>query len=321
MKFSIITPVYNSFSKMNAYFQSLENQTYKNFELILIDDCSTDNSYEELLNYKQRTSNIDIKLVQNEKNTGPGLARNVGLDYVAGDYITFIDSDDYIEKKCLENIYKIVRHNNIDCLIFDFIQVINGAQRNASSIPSFNEGFIDQREAISVSTGSTCCKVYKTDIILSNELEFPNLMRFEDMVFNKLALTKCNKIYYMKKPLYFYVNNEESIVNDKKNNHEKFVINAFEILENTIDEEYINELESIFVRELLYSSVLTMVSRGEKNHIIKKHIKKWEKRYPNWTKNDNIKYFSSHQKLALKFIQYKFMTGLRLLSYLRDRVK
>lgn len=318
MKLSVITPVHNSFSLMGRYFHSLENQSYRNFEIIIIDDCSSDNSYQKLLEYK-RNSHLDIKVIKNKENTGPGIARNIGIDHVSGDYIIFIDSDDYIDHECFFQINNTIQGRDIDCLIFDYFRQRNDYKTYGSSVPNFSEGFLNVNKAVAISTGSTCCKLYKTEIIKSKKIHFPNLMRFEDTVFNKLSLINCKNIYYLKKPLYYYVNNDKSIVNNVKNKSEKFAISAFKILEKELKEEHSNELEAIFARELLYTSVLTMISNGLGNKKILSHIKNWEKRYPNWYENKNIKHFSLHQKLALMFINHKFLTGLRLLSYLRDK--
>lgn len=318
MKLSIITPMYNSYVHMGRYFESLEKQTSKNFEVIIIDDKSNDDSYQKVMEYKTK-SNLDIKLLKTESNKGPGLARNLGLKHLTGNHLTFIDSDDYIDHNFIKEIENQVKEKKIDCLIFDFYRENKRSKNTGTSIPGHSEGIISKKEAISNSTGSTCCKVYKSEIIKENQLSFPDLMRFEDMVFNKLSISKCNSIYYIKKHIYYYVDNDESIVNDKQNNNEKFVVEAFKILENKLSEEFNEEIETIFIRELLYSSVLTMISRGLDKKTIKTHIKTWVEKYPEWYRNKNINNFSLHQKVALKFIKYNFIIGLRLLSYLRNR--
>ena len=91
-KYSIITPEYNSFNLMERYFDSLENQTFMDFEIVIVDDCSTDDSYEKLQEYA-RKSPLSITLKQSEKNFGPGNTRNIGLDNATGEWVTFIDID------------------------------------------------------------------------------------------------------------------------------------------------------------------------------------------------------------------------------------
>ena len=88
-KYSIVTPMYNSFSLMKRYFASLCRQTCKNFEVIIVDDCSSDGSYEELCKYAE-VSPLTIRVFKTEKNGGPGIARNIGMDAARGEWITFM---------------------------------------------------------------------------------------------------------------------------------------------------------------------------------------------------------------------------------------
>lgn len=320
MKFSIITPHYNSYNLMQNYFNSLEKQTYRNFEVIIIDDCSTDGSYEKILKY-QKKSNLNLTILRTKKNMGPGVARNYGLKKVKGDYITFIDSDDYIENTCLSEIASVLEKNEFDCLIFDYYRHFKGKKQYGTSIPNFEDGIISKKDAIANITGSTWCKVYKKQIIHEHEITFPSLMRFEDMAFNKLAISKCDNIYYYKKPFYNYINHKGSIVHSEKYQNISYAIDAFKIVEKNLEDEYKHECEAIFTREVLYSTVLLLAATKVKQRNIISHINKLETRYPNWYENNYIKNFSNHQKLALKLIKYKFISGLRLITMLRKLLK
>lgn len=320
MKFSIITPMYNSFHLMENYFKNLEKQTYNNFEVIIIDDCSTDDSYEKLLSYKTNSS-LNIVIIKNDKNSGPGITRNKGLQKARGRYITFIDSDDYIEKNCLQEINNTIIEKNADCIIFDYYKKNEMKHESCHSIPRVKEGIINQNTAIANASGSTWCKVYKTEIIKNNHINFPNLMRYEDMVFSKLALPYFQNIYYLKKPLYYYVVHDKSIVHNNKYVDENFAINAFKMIEIKLKHKYSNEVETIFVRELLYTTVLTLIEKKVDKQTVIDHIKYLEEKYPHWYKNENIKDFSRHQRIVLKLIQYKNIMGLSLINYVRKILK
>ena len=123
IKISIITAIFNSYDLMGSFFESLENQTYRNFEVIVVDDCSTDDSYKKLIDYKSK-SKMDIKVFQTKTNSGPGIARNIGIEKATGDYVTFVDSDDWIEPNSLECIIKILGRQMVDVIIFDYIVVL-----------------------------------------------------------------------------------------------------------------------------------------------------------------------------------------------------
>ena len=111
MKYSIITPMHNSFQYMQRYFSHFELQTYKDFELIIVDDCSTDDSYDLLLQYMEK-SDLNIKCYRLEKNMGPGVARNYALDMAKGEWVTFVDSDDWIEADMYEILHGAIKKEN-----------------------------------------------------------------------------------------------------------------------------------------------------------------------------------------------------------------
>ena len=108
---SIITPVYNAEKYLEETILSVINQSYKNWELLLIDDCSTDKSYEIIQEYLK----IDkrIKYLKNERNSGPAITRNRGLENSKGEYIAFLDSDDFWKEDKLKNQINFMKENNI----------------------------------------------------------------------------------------------------------------------------------------------------------------------------------------------------------------
>lgn len=111
---SIITPVYNAQDYLEETILSVLNQTYKNWELILIDDCSTDKSYEIIEKYLKEDKRI--RYLKNEKNSGPAITRNNGIENSKGDYIAFLDSDDlWSEDKLEKQIYFMINNNIFMC--------------------------------------------------------------------------------------------------------------------------------------------------------------------------------------------------------------
>lgn len=320
MKYSIITPVFNSHHLMASYFKSLENQSLKDFEVIIIDDCSTDSSYRKLSSYKHN-SNLNIVLLKNEKNYGPGKSRNVGLSKAKGEYVTFIDSDDYVARSFLQEIDDVIREQAADCVIFDYYKKKASKITYSSSVSNFKGEFLVTEDALVYATGSTCCKVYKTETIKSNGIVFPDLMRFEDMVFNKLALSCSNNIYYHKKALYYYVMNKDSIVHDPKYRDEKYAIEAFKVLESKLSNKYPKEVEAIFARDMLYSAVLIHISKKSTKRDIVNFIEAWENKYPIWNRNSYIDNLSLHQRIALQMIKNRDIFGLKVMSYIREKRK
>lgn len=132
-KYSIITPQYNSFELMDKYFNSLLNQTVKNFEVVIVDDCSTDGSWEKLQEYV-KTSPLNITLLQAEKNSGPGNARNMGIEAAKGEWITFVDNDDWVSTDFLEKVDKVIEREKVNCVIYDYYTWLDGKTGIARSM-------------------------------------------------------------------------------------------------------------------------------------------------------------------------------------------
>ena len=118
-KISVIIPVYNEEEYCNECIDSVINQSYKNLEIICINDKSTDNSLKILEDYAQKDSRITI--INNQENKGLGFSRNVGLEYATGDYIFFIDSDDSILENTLELLLKNAISNESDVVLYKLL--------------------------------------------------------------------------------------------------------------------------------------------------------------------------------------------------------
>ena len=208
-KYSIITPMYNSFSLMDRYFESFRNQTYKNFEIIIVDDCSTDGSYKNAVDYAEK-SELNIKVFKSGKNAGPGNARNIGLKAAKGDWVLFVDSDDYVDSNLFGRMNSICcSENNI--VLFDFYRVSNGQISSHKTLMYQNGKKVDNCHASLWITTNVCGKVYRNSFVRENGISFPNITRFEDWVFVEKAISLTDKIEYLAEPLYFYVDNGTSI--------------------------------------------------------------------------------------------------------------
>lgn len=112
LKVSVIVPVYNSERYLRDCLESLLNQTLTELEIILVDDASTDKSFEIMAEYKSQYPKI--KIFKSEQNKGQGASRNIGMSLVTGEYIGFLDSDDYVTPTMYENLYNAAKENNAD---------------------------------------------------------------------------------------------------------------------------------------------------------------------------------------------------------------
>ena len=113
---SIVIPVYNTEKYISRCIESIVEQGLENYELIIVDDCSIDHSYQILKDWKEKHS--QIKLFQNEKNMGAGFTKNKGLNLCTGKYICFVDSDDWIKKNSLKSLLELAEETNCDAIYY-----------------------------------------------------------------------------------------------------------------------------------------------------------------------------------------------------------
>lgn len=189
---SIIVPVYNGEKYINKCIEMIINQTFKDFELLIIDDGSTDNSNEMCLEYAKKDSRIKVI---SKANGGTWAARNMGIDESIGKYIIFFDCDDWYEDNLLEKMYQYIDNNNVDLVIAGQTNVTvdkNGKTIRTAKVLPQSHTFITKDEILKnyiilrkEEVGDTLWnKIYKSDIIKKNNLKFENYKRGEDTIFN-----------------------------------------------------------------------------------------------------------------------------------------
>lgn len=199
MRISIIVPVYNAEKYIDKLVQSVLEQIYEDYELILVDDSSKDNSYLLMQEYEKIDNRIHA---YTKENTGPGLTRKYGFEHSTGDLFFFVDSDDWITTPyVLKEINDLFEKNEkIDVLFFDREDII-GNEKNI--IPGFNEtleGMHNIDELNEVVRPGLGAKIFRKNILTSDM--FYESTIFEDLYTTYIYLEKCNNYYYSAKSYY-----------------------------------------------------------------------------------------------------------------------
>ena len=170
MKFSIIVPTYNSEAYIKELMNSLVKQTLnkQDFEVIVVDDCSTDNTLKLVESYKKKLNLIVDQLDQN--SGGPGKPRNTAFDLAQGEYVFFVDSDDYIHKDTLLDVSKFVNQNNADVVLVR-MEGVNGRGVPKSMFQETRDEvtLLDSRIIYTLSP----TKFYRTSLLRNNNIYFP----------------------------------------------------------------------------------------------------------------------------------------------------
>lgn len=231
---SIIVPVYNLESYIDRCIDSLINQRFKNIEIIIINDASTDKSKAKIMNYLNKHENIIF--IDNSINKGVSRSRNNAISIARGQYILFVDGDDWIEKDMCFELYAEAKESNADIIMCDlFIDYddkkteVYNMKLDRNKIISSEDGLKEILTEINNVKGYSCNKLYKKSFLIENNIKYPeDIILYEDSVFNILAFSKATKIKYIDKPLYHYFQRNDSAT---KKFNEKNIKNAKVIIE------------------------------------------------------------------------------------------
>ena len=226
---SVIVPVYNVEKYLPQCIDSILNQTEKNLEIILVDDGSLDNSGKICDEFSKKDDRI---VVIHKKNNGLSSARNAGLEIAKGNYIGFVDSDDWLDKSMYEVLLKLLKENNSDISCCDFFKTANSndsiphidneiinSYNNIESLNNFYNGLYTQ-------TVVAWNKLYKRELF--KDISYPVGKIHEDEGTTYKLYYKANKITYTNRPLYYYRITPNSITTSKFNKKRLDIIDVYD---------------------------------------------------------------------------------------------
>ena len=213
LKVSVIIPIYNVEEYLKKCLDTVVNQTYKNLEIICVNDCSPDNSLNIIEEYQLKDNRI--KLVNRKQNGGLSAARNSGLDIASGDYIYFLDSDDYIDLDYIETMLNAAIKNNAEVVLNTNIISHKGDVEFPFSIRTYNNlsnEFIDSKQAILNILWNTWAHLWKKTFLDRINARFPEGYIIEDQYFQAITYIDIDKVYVTRDSKYHYTMRDNSIM-------------------------------------------------------------------------------------------------------------
>lgn len=317
IKVSVIIPCYNSYKYMNKCLKSLEDQTFKDFEVIFVDDYSTDNTYNDLKKYLENT-NLQWELLKNSQNSGPGQSRNNGIEKAKGEFVCFMDSDDWYENNFLEKMYNKAENEKLDIVMCDYFRKYsNGNTKVMQPTIEFSNDML-KSDYLARSFDSLCCMIVKRKLF--DGVKMPSQFNAEDVAVIPVLISKSESIGFISECMYNYFYREGSLStsSNKNKNIVKSIITAYEYICKNISDKYEKELEFIGIKNILYGSIVCAIeSKMDKNEI-ELIINSFEEKYPNWDSNSYIKYLSKSKKIFIYSIKKRNYHILKLLSKIRE---
>lgn len=326
MKLSIIIPVYNVEKYLSRCLDSVVYPSLQNYEILAVNDGSTDASSSILHDYESRYSSL-IRVV-NQDNQGLGAASNTGIEAALGEFIAFLDSDDYYSPGAVPELLKLCSLN-CDICIFDIVSVNSQAQeigRSSESCTDDSVFSLETNPTILLGSPSRVNKLYRRSLFIDSGIRYPSRVWFEDYRTTPKLFAAASEITYRPLPLYNYLQQSESITHIKNASRNLEIITASEDILDYFSSaglynKYRDELEySVYYNELLTSS--TRVNLIDYSSPVQEELLSWYiNRFPEYSNNPYFKQMPAKYKLIHFLIVHRLHLPLHVLMKLNNRAK
>lgn len=270
---SIVVPVYNTEKYLIRCIDSLLNQSYTNLEIIIVNDGSSDNSHKLIMDCYSPISKI--KYIPLANNMGLGYARNIGMQNSNGEYITFVDSDDWVDLDLYKVVLDKLKDNPAEIAVFGVQNEYDNFKSSSYRYNYLFENRISSNQAMRLLTKeqnnnyfiSTVVwnKVYRTDVIKNNQLLFLNNSYWEDDIFSFEVLMQINNVQIVPSVFYHYYNRPYSITNCITKKHIDDLISSFNYLKNQLNTKNTNTAYTQAFAALLDKCVCFLIDMIFKN--------------------------------------------------------
>jgi len=304
-KVSIIVPTYNREQYISKCVDSVLNQTLKDIELIIIDDGSTDCTEKIIKNYTDKR----LKYIK-RTNHGIGNSRNYGIDLAKGEFIAFVDSDDYIHPENLEKMYKKALNDNLDAVVCDYNYFYENGSVKPQKIEYFeNTSLINNPDLLLKINLGPCNKLFSRKLFADKKMRFPENIKYEDIPLVSKLLKDANKIGKVNESLSFFLvdNYSETFIVDKR------VFDIFKsldmVISNFIEEEFNDTIKKLVICILTNYTIQQrrQIDKSVRNKFIDKAFEYIKRIDPEYKKNV---YFKRRNKLKSIIEKNKILTKI-----------
>ena len=307
MKLSIIVPVYNVEKYLEECVDSLLNQTLQDLEIFLVDDGSTDRSGEIADRYAREYPDKVHTLHLN--NGGQGRARNAALPMASGDYVGFVDSDDWIERDMYEKLLDRAEKTGADVVVCDFLE--HYADGREQTLPA-----CFQDHPLSAA-GSSCNKIFRRSLI--GDLRFPEGLWYEDFYFSAVMLLRSKRTEFIPEPLYVYRRGQESTMHNKNARKNLDMLKIMELIEREIGEDAREDFDFLVINHVVLDSISRLARQDapDKAEVIRAFRRYAHEKIPHLTRCPSFRAETQKRRIIM-FLNYH---GLEQAAQLILRVK
>ena len=307
MKLSVIVPVYNVEKYLEECVDSLLNQTLSDLEIFLVDDGSTDRSGaiadRFAKEYPDRVHTLHLE------NGGQGRARNAALPMAQGDYIGFVDSDDWIERDMYEKMLDRAEKTGADVVVCDFLE--HYADGREQTLPA-----CFQDHPLSAA-GSSCNKIFRRSLV--GDLRFPEGLWYEDFYFSAVMLLRSKRTEFIPEPLYVYRRGQESTMHNNNARKNLDMLKIMELIEREIGEDAREDFDFLVINHVVLDSISRLARQDapDKAEVIRAFRRYAHEKIPHLTKCPSFRAETRNRRIIM-FLNYH---GLEQAAQLILRVK
>lgn len=312
-KITIVIPCYNASGYILDCVEHLSKQTYSNFEAIFIDDSSTDNTWDILMNVKDN-SLLNVKVLRNDVNSGPGVSRNKGILCAKSEYITFCDSDDWYEPDFLEKMLTLLETTGSD-IVFCGYKIVDSKHRIQERPITQKSGKISRQEAFCLDADSLCMLMVKTSIMKDTLL--PDIRNGEDVATVPLLMTKSQRYAVTKECLYNYYRRQGSASQKPTMRVVDSLVISFEYLQSNFPPEYKLELEYLGVKNMLYGALISLFTFSFDTNKAITILDNFETKFPSWSLNPYINGLSVYKRVVVRLLSKRKFIFVKAIALIR----
>lgn len=326
MKYSVIVPVYNVEQYLEKCLDSIL-ECKGDYEVICIDDGSTDNSPAICDTYSSRYP--DRVVTVHQKNKGLGGARNSGIEIARGEYLLFVDSDDFISPDTVSVLDAALEKHDADIVIF----AMQTVDENMNLIDSCREELIDgelfsfkeKKDSLFIMPNA-CNKLFKTKLFLESGVRFPDRVWYEDIRTVPKLMCFCEKIMYVDKVLYNYLRRSGSITNNVNVKRNEEILWAFDDLKEYftskgVINEFHAEFEKLAIDHVFIAASVRVARINRRDPMLGRFSEYMYENFPDFEKNPYLSALPKAKKLAYSLVKGRHFFILDTLFKLKDRGK
>ena len=314
-KISVIIPCYNSGSYIIRCLKALECQSFKDFDVFVIDDCSSDNSVQTIEEYLT-SSLMKIHLLKNTINSGPAASRKRGIIASNADFICFCDSDDWYDDGYLQEMVSAQAVNDADVVFCSFRLAFDSGKKTERLVV-YGEGELSDKQKVMLKApDSLCLMMVRRDILLN--VPHPDMRNGEDMALIPLILSQADRFAAVNKCMYNYYCRKDSASMKPTMKMIESLEASFSFINKNLSDEFQEEKEYIGIRNLLYGALLNLFKFSFNRKKANQIKNDFEKSFPLWHKNPNYGELPLSKRVFLKCVEKRRWLLAKSISHIHS---